>query len=331
VSKILSQDEIDLLLESRTDKVEEPQPPHVDPAASSGGVLVYNFRRPDRIAKEQLRSLHFLHDRFALNISTSLSAFLRSMTEVSIVSVEQFAYSEFLMSLPDPTAFYALSLQPLDMIGALELNPTVAFTMVDRMLGGTGDSESPNRPLTEIEQNVVDTVVNLLLDSLTEKWRAVTNVQFKIHGRETRPQMLQVMGPNETVILIVFDVRVGDSRGMLNLCIPAAAIEAVGETFAQGWNRPRRQPTAEETAHLTSNLGRVPLNITAEIGTTLAARDLVALQRGDVLSLGRSSSQPINVHVAGLPTFVGRLTQQNGSLAISVQPITVDTPEGTIA
>jgi flagellar motor switch protein FliM len=217
------------------------------------------------------------------------------------------------------------------MIGALELNPTVAFSMVDRMLGGTGESDSPNRPLTEIEQNVVDSVVNLLLDNLTEKWRAVTNVQFKIHGRETRPQMLQVMGPNETVILMVFDVRVGDARGMLNLCIPAAAIEAVGETFAQGWNRPRRQPTAEETAFLSSNLGRIPLAITAEIATTLSARDMIELEPGDILSLGRACDQPLNVHVAGLPAFVGHLTQRNGSLAISVQPLTADSPEGTIA
>ena len=128
----------------------------------------YNFRRPDRVSKEQLRSLHFLHDRFALNLSTSLSAFLRAMTEVSIVSVEQFAYSEFLMSLPDPTAFYAVAMPPLDGVGALELNPSVAFTMVDRMLGGTGQTPAPNRALTEIEQNVLDSVVKLLLEHLTE-------------------------------------------------------------------------------------------------------------------------------------------------------------------
>ena len=103
-------------------------------------VAAYNFRRPDRISKEQLRSLHFLHDRFAHNVSTSLSAFLRSVTEVTIVSVEQFAYSEFLMSLPEQTAFYAVSLDPLDGVAAVELNPAVAFTMVDRLLGGTGEN-----------------------------------------------------------------------------------------------------------------------------------------------------------------------------------------------
>ena len=173
VSKILSQDEIDALLASSTARRAACRARR-RAARTAQIVAAYNFRRPDRVSKEQLRSLHFLHDRFALNVSTSLSAFLRSMTEVSIVSVEQFAYSEFLMSLPDPTAFYAVEPEPLDGVGALELNPSVAFTMVDRLLGGTGETPGPNRALTEIEQNVIDSVVKLLLDTLTETWRAVT-------------------------------------------------------------------------------------------------------------------------------------------------------------
>ncbi len=265
MSKILSQDEIDALLASSVAVNERPSEPA--DAASSSGVVIYNFRRPDRVSKDQLRSLHFLHDRFALNVSTSLSAFLRAMTEVSIVSVEQFAYSEFLMSLPDPTAFYAVSLSLFDGVGALEINPSVAFTMVDRLLGGTGQTPGPNRALTLIEQNVVDSVVNLMLDNLTETWRPVANMEFRIQARETRPQMLQVTGPTEIVILLVFDIRIGDTRGMVNICIPAAAIEAVGEAFEQGWQRTRKQPTPDEEAWLHANLGRVPLPVTA------AARD----------------------------------------------------------
>src|SRR5690606_6169637 len=120
----------------------------VDVPDDASSVLVYNFRRPDRVSKEQIRSLHFLHDRFARNISTSLSAYLRTVTDVSVMTVEQFTYSEFLMSLPDPTAFYAVSLAPLEGLGALELNPTIAFAMIDRMLGGSGRGMAPTRGLT---------------------------------------------------------------------------------------------------------------------------------------------------------------------------------------
>ncbi len=318
MSKILSQDEIDALLESS---------PHAAASAAGGertpsgqAVAGYNFRRPDRISKDQLRSLHFLHDRFAHNVSTSMSAFLRSVTEVSIVSVEQFAYSEFLMSLPEQTAFYAVSIEPLGGLAAIELNPGVAFTLVDRLLGGTGQTPPLNRALTEIEQNVVDSVVKLLLDSLADVWRAVTEVQFRIHGRETRPQMLQVLGPNEIVILLGFDMKVGDTRGMLNLCIPASAIEEVGDKFVQGSQRTRREPSAEEAAWLASNLGRVPLTVTAQIGTTIAAGDLMRLRPGDVLTLGRGSATPIDVYVGRLNRFAGRLTQNGQSVQVRLEP-----------
>ena len=313
MSKILSQEEIDALLASaaagRTSE-------STSGAQTSTGVATYNFRRPDRISKEQLRSLHFLHDRFALNVSTSLSAFLRTMTEITIVSVEQFAYSEFLMSLPDPTAFYAIGLNPLEGLGALELNPTIAFSMVDRMLGGTGQASGQERALTEIEQNVVDSVIKLLLDHMSETWKAVTEVHFRIAGRETRPQMLQVTGPNEIVILLVFDVRLGETRGQLNICIPAAAIEAVGDRFAHGWQRSRREPTLDEQTWLHQNLWSMPLPVTARLDTTLSARELLQLRVGDVLALGHPASDPVQVHVGQVGRFSGHLTRTDSGVGV---------------
>jgi flagellar motor switch protein FliM len=255
MGKILSQEEIDALLGSAREIEREASREPVESVASEA--TLYNFRRPDRVSKEQIRSLHFLHDRFARNVATSLSAYLRSATDVSVVSVEQFTYSEFLMSLPDPTAFYALSLPPIDGLGALELNPSIAFAMIDRMLGGTGRPPSLSRALTEIEQNVVDSVVKLILENLSEAWGPIINVHFRIHGRETRPQMLQVAAPNEVFILLVFDIKIAETRGMLNLCVPAA----VGAGFAQGWHGTHREPTSLERRRLFENLGRVPLRV----------------------------------------------------------------------
>lgn len=315
MSKILSQDEIDALLSSA---------PAGDGAARAseagfGGVITYNFRRPDRVSKEQIRSLHFLHDRFARNVTSSLGAYLRTVTELSIVSVEQFSYSEFLMSMADPTAYYAFAMLPLDGLGALELNPTLAFTIVDRMLGGSGGGAPPARALTEIEQNVIDSVVRLMLDHLTETWRAVFEVQFKIHGRETRPQMLQVVGPNEIVILLVFDLKVGDIRGMLNLCIPASAIEATGSAFVQGWHRTHREPTFTEQRWLHTNLARVPLAVTSTIEARLRVRELVNLASGDVLSLGVPVQAPLDVRVGNIVKFKGRLTASGGHAALRIE------------
>jgi flagellar motor switch protein FliM len=316
VNRILSQEEIDALVAATSgrSRTEDSRT-----SAAADNILTYNFRRPDRVSKEQLRSLHFLHDRFARNLSTSLSAFLRAMTDVSIVSVEQFAYSEFLMSLPDPTAFYSVAMPPLDGIGALELNPSVAFAMVDRMLGGSGETAAPNRALTEIEQNVLDAVVKLILEHLTETWRGITDVRFRIQGRETRPQMLQVTGPNEVVILLAFDLTLGPSRGMLSISIPAAAIETMEEKVTQGWNRTRRQPTAQEEARLYANLGRVPLDVSTILETRIGTRELLTLKPGDIMTLGHSANAPVDVQVGGVRRFSGRLTSEGGSKAVLIE------------
>ena len=121
--------------------------------------------------------------------------------------------------------------------------------MIDRMLGGSGQRVLLDRALTEIEQNVIDAVVKLILENLSEAWQPIVAAQFRISGRETRPQMLQVAAPNEAMLVLVFDIRVGDARGMLNLCVPAAGIEAIGSTFTQSWYRNRRLPSVEERAH----------------------------------------------------------------------------------
>lgn len=314
MGKILSQEEIDALLGA--------SPGHdasgSKAAAPAEAVIPYNFRRPDRASREQIRSLHFLHDRFARNISTSLSAYLRAVTEVSIVSVEQFTYSEFLMSLPDPTAFYGLSLKPIEGHGALELNPVVAFTMIDRMLGGSGQRVTLSRALTEIEQNVIDGVVKLVLEQLTETWAPVVPVQFKANGRETRPQMLQVAAPNEPMILLVFEIRIGGAGGMLNVCIPTAAIEALGATFTQSWYRTRRLPTPEERHNLYGNLGRVPMPVTALLRTSLSAREFMSLRGGDVLSLGIPVTQPLTVRIGRRDQFEGRPVRAGGNTGILI-------------
>ena len=306
MTKIVSQDELDVLLME-----EDNRPPDE--------VALYDFRRPDRITKEQLRSLHFLHDRFAHNIATSLSAYLRATTEVSIITVDQLAYGEFLTSLPDPTAYYAVSMHPLETLMAIEMNPVVAFTVVDRMLGGAGEGTELDRPLTEIEQNVIDSVMKLLLDALSDVWRVVTEVNFRVQGRETRPQMLQVMGPNEIVVLLGFDIKVAESRGMLNVCIPATAIEATGDRFVQGSQRTRRQPTKDEEAWLSANLGRVTVPVTAMLETTLAAEELLKLRPGDIVALGHSITQPIDVLVGKINRFAGRLAQNGQSIAVRVE------------
>jgi flagellar motor switch protein FliM len=315
VSKILSQDEIDALLGSAPELHDVRAAEH---AQATKTYVTYNFRKPDRVSKEQIRSLHFMHDRFARNVAQSLSAYLRTVTDIAIVSVEQFAYSEFLMSLPDPTAFYAVSLQPFEGLAALELSPAVAFTMIDRMLGGNGQSAGIERALTEIEQNVVDSVVRLMLENLTELWKPIGGIDFRVHARETRPQMLQVSAPNEIIILLVFAIRVGEARGMLNLALPASMIEAVGRNFSHGW-RTRKEPSERDRQYLAENLARVPLDVRAVLETSMGAGDLLSLAPGDVIVLDRAIADTVDVQVCESSKFGARLTRAGHHAGLVVE------------
>jgi flagellar motor switch protein FliM len=314
MSRILSQDEIDTLLSvaTRTGRDRRTHEP-------AGPIVRYDFRRPDRVSKEQIHALQFLHERCARNISTSLSAYLRTMIHLSVTSVAQFSYGEFLASLADPTAFYALGIAPFDESGALEINPSVAFALIDRMLGGAGEPVQVNRPLTEIEQNVVDSVVKLLLDGFAEAWKPVASLTFSIRARETRPQMLQVAAPNEIVIAVVFDVKVGDVRGQVNLCIPATVVETAGAQVARAWPRQRRELTATERAWLDENFGRVPLPVVPQIRAKLSASAVLGLQTGEVVALPLAADQPLDVFVGGVRKLTGRLASDRGRLLVMIE------------
>jgi flagellar motor switch protein FliM len=302
-NKVVSPDELEVLLAPPDGAVRSP---------------AYDFRRPDRVTAEQLRSLQLLHDRFAQDVATSLSAFLRTTLELRLTQMDQLAYSEFLGALPDSTALYALAMQPLKTFATLEVSPEIAFTMIDRMLGGTGSNQRPERPLTEIEQNVLDSVIKPVIDQLTHIWRNVAGAQFTVHARDTRPQMLQVTGPNEIVVLLTFAVKVGEMHGTLKLCIPAAVFEAVGDKFAHAWHQTPPLRTPEQSAWLHANLGRVPMAVSVQLTTLLAARELLALSPGDVLTLGHHAREPVAVSVGDIEVFVGHLVVHKGSLAVRV-------------
>ncbi len=304
------------------------QPAGAPVEARAGQPIVpYDFRRPDRVSKDQIRSLQYLHDRFARNAATSLAAFLRTTTEISIVGVEQFAYSDFLMALPDPTAFYAISMAPIESVAALELNPAVAFAIVNRLLGGTDHGSAPQRALTDIEQNIVDSAIKVVLEHLTETWKTVTDITFQIHARETRPQMLQVVSWNEVVVHLGFDVRIGDTRGLMNICVPASLIETTATSFMQSWQQTRRDLTPVEQEWLVGNLSEVPLVVTADLETWLKTSEVVALAPGQLLNLGVPAQADVNVRVGRLAKFKGRLAAAGERVAVQVTGSAISTEE----
>jgi flagellar motor switch protein FliM len=219
----------------------------------------------------------------------------------------------------DPTAFYALGIAPFDELGAMEIDPALAFALIDRMLGGSGQGAPAARPLTEIEQHVVDSIVKLLLEGLAETWKPVTNLAFSIRARETRPHMLQVSAPNERFVVVVFHVHIGEVSGRVTLCVPDPIVDAASAQFLQAWPKPRREMSAQERGWLIEHLVRVPVGVVPMIRATLPASAVLALQPGEVLRLPLAADRPIDVYAGGVRKWTGRLATEQGRLAVVVQ------------
>src|SRR5688572_5072241 len=196
-------------------------------------VQKYNFKRPDRISKNQIRSLHFVHDRFARNFSSSVSAYLRTVIEVSLESIAQISYAEFMAGISDPSCYTAISLKPLEGSAAVDFSPHVVFPIIDRLLGGAGKPIATIRAMTEIEQNIIQSVLKLMVDNLKESWKPVYSIDFALNGTETHPHMLQVVAPNEMIIHFQFNVRMRDTMAKMHLAFPTLALEPIIHVFDQ--------------------------------------------------------------------------------------------------
>ena len=228
------------------------------PAPENGGgsgagekkrrIVPYNFRRPDRLSKEQVRSLYLLHDTFAHALSSSLPLFLRAASSIDLINVEQQSYSEYIRGIADPTVIFSLLLSPLPGIMVVEISPEIAFPLIDRMLGGAGADLSEPRPATEIELKVLEGFVAPLTAALKEAWKPIIALEPQTIGRETRPQLLQAVAPNEIVLTLGFNVQIGESRGTLSMCLPIIMLENIIEKFTQSSYSPHHPATAEQTA-----------------------------------------------------------------------------------
>jgi flagellar motor switch protein FliM len=311
MTRVLTQEELDALLAVTGDAAAR------SPKAAVSAIA-YNFRRQDHFSKEHMRSLQVLHDRFAKQLATRFSAYLRAQTDLTVVSIDQCSYAEYLTTVADPTAFYALSLAPFEATGAIEINPLVAFAMVDRMMGGGGTGAAPNRGLTDIELNVVDSMVRLMLDGLTEAWKPIAAATFAIKARETGPQMLPIASPDDPMVVVSIDAHIGEVKGLISVCLPAGMVEAGNKDSSQSRKRLPPAVTPLEREWMLEHLGRVAVPVSPIIETHLSGRDVLSLEAGDVLSLGLPVHEPVTVQVGGLRKLRGRLVARDERACVQV-------------
>ncbi len=187
---------------------------------------LYDWKRPEKLTSDQLRALESLHEGFARNLGASLSVLLRTIADVRLEVVDQLTYSEFIMSIPNPTCFALLSCEPLEGNIILEVNPSIVFPIFDRLMGGGWPATAlPERALTDIEWRLMSTILARTTEHLSSTWGEIKKVDFKVVTTESNPQLMQIVAPNEPVVLICFDMTMENHGGLLNLCIPISVIE----------------------------------------------------------------------------------------------------------
>jgi flagellar motor switch protein FliM len=286
MTEVLSQDEIDQLLSAIN--AGETEPEDFKPAADTRKIKIYDFKRPDKFSKEQIRTISLMHETFARLTTNSLSANLRSMVHVHVASVDQLTYEEFIRSIPTPTTLAVINMDPLKGNAILEIDPAITFSIIERLFGGTGESAKSQHELTDIEAAVMEGMIVRLLGNMREAWAQVIDLRPRLGQIETNPQFAQIVPPTDMVVLVTLETKVGEVEGMMNFCIPYLTIEPIiGKLSAQFWySSARRAATNENLNTLKEKLSTVDVAIVAEIGRiNIPIKDVLSLSVGDVVRL----------------------------------------------
>ena len=317
LDRVLSQDEIDSVFRNLKGSPAEED--------LSKRAQLYDFRRPDRIAKDQLRSIHLLHENFARSLASSLSAYLRAYVMVNLVSVEQLSFREFTQCLPSPTCIVTLGLRPFDGNAVLEINPAMVFPIFEMLLGGSGKSSyKVNREITEIEQTILDGLFRIILHDLKEAWQPVSVIQFAVEQHETEPQLLQILAPNEAVVTIGIEIRLGDISGMMNLGIPSIVIKMLRQRFDQQWSVSRGESSEETQLRILKMLQHANVKMDARLqGPTLTVQDLMELEEGDLLAFDYPVGRPVDLMVNGTRKMTGEIVTAGRKRAFRVQELLI--------
>lgn len=310
MSRQLSQQEIDAIFQA--------SPGHHAQVPAT----LFDFRRPDRIPKSQMRAIQLLHDTFVRNLASSLSVYLRSYLAVNLVSVEQLSYAEFLQGLPSPTCLVSLGLRPYDGNGVLELGPSLVFPVIEMLLGGTGKvSAAAQRGLTEIEQKLLDGLVRIILQDLQEAWKGVTEMEFTVEAIETEPQLVRVLAPNEAVVTIGVEVSIGENTGMMNIALPSIVIKMMRQKFDQQW-QVRKGRTDREQAHFLEQLRAAHIGLEARLeGLSITVADLLDLTEGSLVGFDRSPRSPIELIANGKHLYLGQMVNTGKKRGFLVEQV----------
>jgi flagellar motor switch protein FliM len=316
VSKILSQEEIDALL---TNVAKTQSFDDLDDSRERT-VHIYDFKHPDRISKDQLRTLRTVHDGFARTFATHLSSTLRTMVDVNLLSIDQVAYSEYMMALSEPSCIYIISSKSLKGSAIIEIGTNFALIVVDRLLGGPGKKADQIREVTVIEQNILKKIIEKALVILNDVWQHVTPMNLYLESFETNPQFVQIAPASETAAVVFFEIVLRDQAYPFNLCFPYFVIEPLLQSLSsQSWSLAQKKMSKIDRRHIQSRMSLTALPMTVRMdSTTIKLRQLMNLKKGDILQLEMKQGKELPVVVQDKIKFFGQVGVVGKKKAIKI-------------
>lgn len=328
LAEVMSQGEIDALLTALSSgemDVDELKKEDVEKK-----VKVYDFKRALRFSKDQIRSLTRIYENYSRLLTTYFSAQLRTFVQISVASVDQLPYDEFIRSIPKMTILNVFTAAPLEGRMVMEVNPNIAYAMLDRMLGGQGSSPSNVSSLTEIETIVMERVFSRALDSFQEAWKSIIDLDLELDVLEVNPQFMQMVSPNETVAVVSLSTKIGDATGMINFCLPHVVLEPIMPKLSAHYWMSTQQKVREprEVDMLEKRVKMAKLPIIADLGTsTIQISEFLQLSVGDVIRLNETVDDPIVIRIGNQPKFLGQPGVKKGKSAVQITEITREEEE----
>ncbi len=323
MANILSQEEVDALLNAVDDGVLDAPVEDETDSEDAQTVVEYNFRRPSLLTKEQLRGFNNLHENFARDVQGMLSLRLRTNIEFKLVSTDQQLYNEFVLSLSNITHLILFPVEPLPGMAVLEINLSLVFGIVDLLLGGKGDVETETRKLTEVEIAIIEPLVENIIRQLEVSWNYVLPVKIKQDHYESNPEYVLAAPSDAPVVVLTFDAKVGLANGIINLCYPLPMVQSLllkmQRSSGQFDNYYGKADNHDAQKHVLSALMDVPLFTSTSLGNAnILARDLISLSPGDIIVLDNKINSPLCLNVGDRPFFQGRPGKVNRNVAVKI-------------
>lgn len=322
MSEVLSQNEIDALLNALSSG--EVDAKEIKDANNTVKVRNYDFKNPQKMAKDQLRTLEIIYDNFSRLLQTFLSGYLRAPVTIQVLSVDQYAYSEFTNAISNPAFLSIIKFFPLPGEIIIDISPQIAMIMIERLLGGMGENVSDLRAFTEIELILLRKIVNRMNALMSEAWENIIELRPSLEKIETNPQFAQIISPSETIALITLNISIGDVEGMLNVCLPHLVLEPILDQLnTRLWYTTSKSDVKQNSyEHISNRLKKASVLMKAEIGSTkLSVREILSLRPGDVVTIENMSNRNATVRIGTKMKFICEPGVLNNHLAVKVSQI----------